>query len=173
MRALIERYSTQTFVRALGNQAEMMFDAALPTVGFMPKAKNVSSWSGRTWEETDHDLDRVYERDGVAYGAEMKNTLDYIERKELEIKLAMRTHLGLKPLFTVRMLPKNYIEMVRAAGGFSLIFKWQLYPYGHADFAREVRQQLELPVDCPQTIKEGTVRRFLNWHLKEHGLGRA
>lgn len=47
-----------------------MFDAALPRGGFVPRGWNVREYAGRRWNETEHDLDRVFIRDGVAYGAE-------------------------------------------------------------------------------------------------------
>jgi hypothetical protein len=43
----------------------------------------------------------------ATYGVEIKNTPDYIPRAELHIKLAMCGHLGLVPLFVVRMAPLN------------------------------------------------------------------
>ena len=49
----------------------------------------------------DRNLDRVFERDGIPYGAEIKNTLAYIDRGELHVKLRMCFYLGLRPLFTV------------------------------------------------------------------------
>lgn len=148
-----------------------MFDAALPTKGFMPKARKVQTWRDRQWDETDHDLDRVFERDGIAYGTEIKNRLDYIERDELEVKLRMCEHLELTPLFIVRMAPKSYIEQVRQAGGYTLLVEWQLYPFGAMELAQHVRGELLLPADCPARIADGTVQRFLKWHLDQHGLG--
>jgi hypothetical protein len=167
IRKLVQQFSLPEFGRALGAHAETMFDAALPTVGFLPKARNVREYAGRVWTKTGHDLDRVFERDGIAYGTEIKNSLDYITRDELELKLEMCRELFLKPLFIVRMAPKNYVETVRRAGGFTLIFEYQLYPHGTAQLAKVVRQELGLRVDSPRAIWDGTMQRFLNWHLKE------
>ena len=143
-----------------------MFDAALASVGFLPTARKVRTYAGRVWAATEHDLDRVFERDGVAYGAEIKNTLKYIPRDELTVKLRMCKYLGLRPLFIVRMAAKSYIHEVRLEGGFTLVFKFQLYPFGQKPFADTVREALRLPVDCPARIADGTVQRFLKWHLK-------
>ena len=165
-RKVVIAYSRTEFTRGIGRHAEMLFTAGLATVGFTVAAENVRSYKGVAWVETGHDLDRVFERDGIVYGTEIKNTLDYIELEELEIKLKMCSRLGLKPLFIMRMAPKTYIEKVRQARGFSLIFKWQLYPYGHDRFARKVRDTFGLPVDSPQAIEHGTAQRFLRWHLK-------
>lgn len=162
---LVSRFSDQMFTAGLGLQGEAMFDAALPTVGFMPKGRNVTSYNGKQWIETKHDLDRVFERDGIAYGTEIKNTLGYIEKVELITKMRMCKELGLRPLFIMRASPKSYINLIREAGGFALIFKFQLYPYGQKVFAGEVRRRLELPTDCPERIADGTLQRFLKWHL--------
>jgi hypothetical protein len=164
--ALVARFSAPTFTAGLGAQGELMFDAALPTVGFMPTARKVRTYRGKEWKETDHDLDRVFERDGIAYGAEIKNTLKYIPRNELTVKIRMCQHLGLRPLFIVRAAAKSYINEVRLLGGFTLVFKYQLYPFGQKPFADEVHEALKLPTDCPARISEGTVQRFLKWHLR-------
>ena len=131
----------------------------------MPLGRKVRSHRGMEWKETKHDLDRAFERDGVAYGIEIKNTLGYIEKSELEVKLKMCRFLGLRPLFILRFAPKSYINLIREEGGFTLIFKFQLYPYGQKAFADEVRTKLRLPTDCPARIADGTVHRILKWHL--------
>ena len=163
---LVRRYSDHKFSRALGRHGEQMFDAALPRVGMQPLARNTRSYQGKTWKETNHDLDRIFELDGIGYGVEIKNTLPYIPRDELDAKLRMCAFLDLTPLFIVRFAPKSYVHEIQQRGGFTLIFKYQLYPYGFEDMAREVKSKLRLPVDCPATIAEGTCQRFLRWHRK-------
>ena len=163
---LVSQFSDQGFTAGLGLQGEAMFDAALPTVGFLPTGRNVTSYNGKEWTESKHDLDRVFERDGIAYGTEIKNTLGYIEKVELKTKIKMCQKLGLRPLFIMRGSPKSYINLIREVGGFALIFKFQLYPYGQKAFADEVRRRLELPTDCPARIADGTMQRFLKWHCK-------
>ncbi len=148
-----------------------MFDAALPRFGFMPKGQKVRSYGGREWTETGHDLDRVFERDGICYGAEIKNTLEYIPHEEMRIKLRMCRMLGLIPLFIVGMAPKSYIEEVREDGGFTLVFKYQLYPHGHEGLAKRVKEELGIPADSHRAVYDGTVIRFLRWHRHKHGLG--
>lgn len=168
---LVSRFSEPAFTYSLGAHGEMMFDAALPTGGFMPKGLKVRSYNGVAWTETKHDLDRVFERDGIGYGAEIKNTLGYIDKEELEIKVRMCKHLGLVPLFIVRAAPKSYVFEVAEAGGFTLIFKYQLYPHGQKPFADEVKARLRLPTDSPARIEAGTVKRLLDWHLRKRAGG--
>jgi hypothetical protein len=163
---LIKRYSKPEFLHGLGAQGEMMFDAGLGGAGFRVLGRNVRSFDGKEWTATGHNLDRIYERDGVVYGTEIKNTLSYIDRKEFEVKLAMCRHLRVRPLFIARFLPKSYIHDVWQAGGFGLVFKYQLYPHGSAGFAEEVSKELGLPVGCPQRLEDGTIARFTGWHQR-------
>jgi len=167
--ALVAEFSRRPFLEAIGLHGEAMFDAALPKAGFLPRAHDVREFGGKKWTHTEHDLDRVYERDGIFYGLEIKNTLPYIPREELTIKLEMCKTLGLRPLFIARMHPKSYIEEIRQQGGYGMPFKHQLYPFGYGAFAKRVRDGLGLPVDCPRAIADGTIQRFLNWHLKTLG----
>src|ERR1700722_3057202 len=164
IRRLVLEFSDQTFTNALGAQGELLVDAALPRIGFLPMADTVRSWNGVTWPETNHDLDRVFAKDGVAYGTEIKNRLSYIPQDELDAKLGMCATLGLVPLFVARMMPKTYIEQVRLAGGFCWIMKYQFYPLAHRTLANQVRTELALPVDCPARFQDATLQRFLNWH---------
>jgi hypothetical protein len=165
LRHTVLAFSDQAFTRAVGVQGELLIDAGLPQVGFMPAARNVQSWEGRTWTETNHDLDRVFQRDGISYGAEIKNRLGYIPQPEFETKLKMCKALNLVPLFIARMMPKTYIDEVYRAGGFSLIMKYQFYPVSHRELAQRVKTDLRLPVDCPTRLADATLQRFLNWHF--------
>ena len=163
---LVAAFSSPDFTSALGSHGELMFDAALPTVGFLPRGRNIQAYNGFNWNESRHDLDRVFERDGIAYGTEIKNKLGYIEKQELDIKLKMCRMLKLRPLFIMRMAPKSYIDLIRQSGGFALIFKFQLYPLGQKALADEVRTRLRLPTDTPSRVADGTVQRFLKWHKR-------
>jgi hypothetical protein len=167
IRKLVQTFSEQPFTESLGLQGESMIDAGLPRIGFMPSAVEVRSWKDRNWIETGHDLDRVFTRDGLHYGTEIKNKLGYIDQVEFRAKLAMCNHLELIPLFIARMMPKTYIKDVSDAGGFTLIMKYQFYPYAHRELAKTIASELKLPVDCPARLNQNTLDRFLNWHLKK------
>lgn len=74
---IVRRYSAPEFAIAIGQHGETMFDAALPRAGFMYKARNVREYNGKTTSRL-KNLDRVFELDGISYGVEIKNKLDYI-----------------------------------------------------------------------------------------------
>jgi hypothetical protein len=105
----------------------------------------------------------------LAYGVEVKNTLAYIDRRDFQTKLLISRHLDIKPVFVVRMMPRHWISELQHDGGFALVMKWQLYPTSHSTLARLVREKLGLPVDAPRAVQEGTMKRFLDWHLKHLG----
>jgi len=130
-------------------------------------------FTGRFWTfgdtETGHDLDRLYGRDGIVYGAEIKNTLKYIPPYEHVTKLKMCRVLGVRPLFVARMAPKNYIKETLDAGGYTMLFGKQMYPFGHDDLVERVRERLELPVGCPKGIEAGVKENFEKAHRRMVG----
>lgn len=163
---LVQEYANPNIGAAIGLQGEAMVLDGFARRQFVLLGREVREYRGLRWEQTAHDLDFIFERDGVGYGVEVKNTLGYIERSELEIKLAMCSHLGIKPVMACRMLPKSWILDVIHAGGFALILKFQLYPWAHRDLAKRVQAELGLPVDSPRALRDGTVERFVRWHEK-------
>ena len=117
-------------------------------------------------QETNHNLDRIVTRDGIAYGIEIKNTQNYISREELRIKLRLGLYLGVTPLFIMRFAPKSYMYEINQSGGFGLLFEEQIYPWGHNALLNEVKDRLGLKVQCPRDVKEGDMQRFVTWHMK-------
>jgi len=159
--SLVSAFSTEDFSRGLGRQGEQMIDAALPRVGFIRKARDVRTYNGRTWTETGHDLDRVYQYEDLSFGTEIKNRLSYIDLKDIQTKIRICRHLRLTPLFIVRMIPKSYFDVIYREGGITLILEYQLYPHGQHRLALEVKKKLQLPVDCPPEIYDSTLQRLL------------
>lgn len=166
VRKLVLMYSDPAFTPVLGTQGELLIDAGFPRFGFMPVADTVREWQGVKWDQSGHNLDRIFVRDGVYYGVEIKNRLSYIDHQEFLTKLAMCLALRLTPLFVARMMPRTYINDVRKMGGYSMIMKYQFYPVSHRELANRVRNELGLPVDCPRRLQDSTLQRFLTWHEK-------
>lgn len=124
---IIDEYSQEQITRSCGHRAEDLFALALATHGFLPVQKKVKDYNGRSWTRTNHDLDYIFKKDNIAYGVEIKNTLGYIEKEELEVKLELCQKLGVKPLFILRFAPKTYNNMIIEAGGYAMIFECQIY----------------------------------------------
>jgi hypothetical protein len=164
MLGLLARIYDPEFTHAVGRHGELMFDAALGRHGFRTEGSNTNAWSGKTWVATNHNLDRIVVRDGVAYGVEIKNTQNYIPREELRTKLNLCKFLGLRPLFIMRFAPKSYMYEIFKSGGFGLLFEEQMYPWGHATLLKEVREKFGLKVTAPKDVKDGDMQRLLRWH---------
>jgi hypothetical protein len=161
---LVEQFSGPSFGHALGDQGEILADTAFFNHDFRIRARNVRSWNQKEWKQTGHNLDRVYERDGITYGVEIKNTLKYISAEELKIKILICNFLGLRPIVVARALPAHYIYQLDAARGFALIVGKQHYPFGHDTLAQQVREQRGYKVECSRAIEEGRLRAFIQWH---------
>jgi hypothetical protein len=163
---LVEEYSEPNIGAALGLHGETMVLEGFARTQFVMASRNTREYQGKVWVDTDHNLDFIFERDGIAYGIEVKNTLGYMERDEFLLKVKLSEWLGIKPVFVCRMLPRSWIYDLNKSGGFALILKYQLYPWTHRELARRVRDTLSLPVDAPRYLAEGTMNRFLQWHGK-------
>ncbi len=162
---VVRRYSAHEVASACGEQADMLFLNALAARQFVCVGQDVVEYHGKRWPESGHDLDFVVERDGRAYGTEVKNALDYIDREELRTKIGMCQFFGITPLFIVRAMPKSYVnDYILPARGFALVFGTLMYPFGFTELVREMRDVLGLPVDCPRAVPAGVVERFLRWH---------
>jgi len=166
--ALVHEYATSTFGELLGERGETLVHLGFSSNQFVMLGRNTREYGEKEYTATKHDLDFIFERDGRAYGVEVKNTLTYPDYDEFRIKTGIATHLGITPVFVARMLPRTWIhELNQEAGGFALILKWQLYPLSHKDLAKRVKEELGLSVDAPRVLAEQTMRRFIAWHEKK------
>ncbi len=152
---LISEYSFPAVAEALGLQGEFMVLEAFARNRFELLGKNTAQHGGVAWGQSEHDLDLIVQKDGIAYGVEVKNTLPYLRQEDFEKKREICAHLGLRPVFAVRMMPKTWIFDLQKDGGYALILKYQHYPWGHKDLARRVAAELELPVICANSIGQG------------------
>ncbi len=163
---LVEEYAHPNIGGALGLQGEFLTLEAFARHQFVLLGREVKRLGEVEWSYTDHDIDLVFEKDGVRYGIEVKNTLGYMDHTELVTKVRLSRHLGCRPVFVVRMAPKSWVYEVARQGGFVLMLKYQLYPWTHAELAKRVATELGLPVDTPRSLADGTMQRFLRYHRK-------
>jgi hypothetical protein len=160
---LVNRYSSAATDGTLGLQGEHLVLAAFARAQYTLTGESVRSHRGQAWDITEHNLDFIFEKNGAAYGIEVKNTLGHLDIEEFATKVRLSLHLGLKPVFAVRYIPKTWADALIQAGGYAMIMGFQFYPWTHADLAKEIRQKLVLPVDTPRRIEAGTMQKFENW----------
>lgn len=164
---LVEEYADPNIGGVVGLHGEFMVLEGFARTEFVMRGRNTREFAGRVWTQTGHNLDFIFERDGRAYGIEVKNTLGYMDYREFQTKVSLCQFLGIRPVFAARMLPKTWMNELIAAGGFGLIMKYQLYPWSHKELAKRVADELGLPVDAPRALREGTMSRFVVWHRKQ------
>jgi hypothetical protein len=160
---LVDQYTVAATDGALGLQGEHLVLAAFARQKFVLVAEESKTYREETWNDTNHDLDFIFERDGVGYGVEVKNTLGYLDLEEFIVKVRLSRHIGVIPIFAVRALPKTWAHALVQAGGYAMIMRYQFYPWSHKDVADNIRERLGLPVDTPRKIEQGTMDRFENW----------
>ncbi len=164
---LVGEYSQDHIMLGCGNRAEILFAEGLASRRFVPIRKKVAEYNGKKWVKSKHDLDYIFSKDNIDYGCEIKNTLGYIEKEELEVKLEMCGFFNVRPLFIMRYSPKTYNDMIINANGFALLFKAQIYEISQRDLVERIRRELGYEVDCPKAIPSGIIDRFEKWHNKQ------
>jgi hypothetical protein len=171
---IIEEYSLQEVSRGCGEWAENLFLVALMAHGFsfassdIAEQRNTRRYADKQWSETMHQLDFIVARDGIVYGAEVKNTWDYIPPSELRLKQRMCEFFGIKPLFIWRFAPKSYMWEIIEGGGYGMIFKAHIFPPTQQKLVEKIKGVLNLECDCPRRIPDGILQRFVNWHVKKN-----
>jgi hypothetical protein len=166
---LVGQYSDPSVCASLGLHGETMILGGFARKQFVLRGEHTREFGGRRWTETGHDPDFIFERDEVAYGVEVKNSLSYMEQDEFRIKIRLCKHLNVRPVFAVRMLPRPWIIELVSAGGYAMILKYQLYPWTHARLAKRVPGDFGLPRFLHLRPRVRTVMCLLNEFLKEHG----
>lgn len=144
--ALAAEYSSQRISKATGDYAETLALLGLSRVRLTLVDRSTRNYRGKKWSETEHDLDFILEKNGRAYGVEVKNTFSYMPADELDIKIAMCQHLGLRPPFIVRNRHAIQWEQMGQAGGLLYVFKSKIFPPGHEPLVDRIWQQMRLPV---------------------------
>jgi len=163
---IVAEFSQSHIMLSCGNRAEILFAEGLASRGFMPILKKVTEYEGKKWTRTKHDLDYVFKKDNMVYGCEIKNTLAYIDKDELEIKLEMCKHFNITPLFIMRYSPKTYNDLIINNKGLILIFKAQIYDLSQKELVQKIKENLGYEVDCPKAIPGGILDRFERLHNK-------
>ena len=120
---ILQQDASPAINRMVGKHAETIFKWGFRSLGFSIVSEDADSYQGRHWTRTGHDLDFIAQKDSLAYGVEIKNTFDYMDMEELEIKLDMCDYLGLIPFFICRHRAKSHLEKVQEHNG-------QLYIFG-------------------------------------------
>jgi hypothetical protein len=174
---LVNRYSSPVNSDMIGKHLESLVRAELRAQSFTIEGSHTNSFNRRQWTRTDHNLDFIatHSSGHLSIGVEVKNTLDMIEAEEIDIKIEICKFLGIIPVFAVRWI-KPYINCINRQGGFSWVFKTQMYPLGQDKFVRELfarlsvtnrtdarGHELQFPVTVRTELPPISVQKFQDW----------
>lgn len=163
---VVRAYSDPNISKGTGDQAEIQCLHLFKSNSFNILDRNTKEYNGTVWTKTGHDLDFIVEKDGIVYGVEVKNWFPYIEDDLYDIKLDICSHLGIRPLFFLRMASYSQIEKANNQGGIMLIFKSKIFPPGNEQLVRDIWNRMRLPVSIWQDIPVGVTRNLLSLHKK-------
>ena len=154
---LIGEYSHHEVTKAIGDHAEQLVLAGFSEKQFVQRGRNTNEFNGRKWTKTDHELDFIFERDGLAYGVEVKNVLGYVGLgEEIRTKTELCAFLGVRPVFVARY------DLFKA-NGFGLLYDVQMYHPLLKDLAKRMRDALGLPIEVLGSLPNGSMDRFVGW----------
>lgn len=159
----VNEYSDPQNSKMVGDHLEDVVKAELKAQEFKIVGIHTNEYNGRKWDRTEHDLDFIGELKGsrLAIGVEVKNTLNIMSPEEIDIKIDICNKLKIVPIFAVRWM-KPYMECIRLQGGFSWIFKTQMYPRGNEEFTQSLFNKLSIeekknsrgyPLQFPVTVR--------------------
>jgi hypothetical protein len=142
---LVNLYLSPRVTSALGKHLEGLAKYELKVKGFEIVGESTRGYNGMSWTKTRDNLDivAVHRSKGLAVGVEVKNTLDLIERREVQLKIEMCEHLGLTPLFAVRWIGPR-AGLVMKHDGIIWEFKTQVYPPGFESLVEEIVHRFSL-----------------------------
>lgn len=163
---ITRRYSDISVSRATGGQAEFWALHLFKSNSFSIADRNTREYQGIVWTKTGHDLDFIIEKDGIAYGVEVKNKFPYVDDDLYDTKLDICMHLRLKPLFFFRMASYLQIKKAKKQGGRVIVFKSKIFPPGNEQLVNEIWNKMRLPVSIWRDVPQPITRSLITYHEK-------
>lgn len=176
----VDSYSSQRNSDMLGKHLESLVKAELRAQGFEIEGIHTKKYKDKEWTKSEHNLDFIakHKDSELVIGVEVKNTLNVMDPKEIDVKIEICKELGITPVFAVRWM-KPYMDCIRLQGGFSWVFKTQMYPLGNEIFTKELYQKmsaeektntkgkpLQFPIIVRTELPEKSVNSFVSWVQK-------
>ena len=160
MARIVEEYCSPDITRDVGLIGQELFKVAYARYGYALKKEDAREFNGRTWEKSKKDLDFIVEKRGKYFGCEVKNTLGYIEKKELDEKLEMCGYFGVIPIFILRSSPTVWNDEIIRKGGYVQVFDTQIFPPGRKRLVDKMKGELGLPVLTSERIPDSIMERL-------------
>ena len=157
---LVEEYCNPDITQEIGLIGQELFKVAYARYGYRLIKEDAREFNGKIWERSKKNIDFIVEKNGAYFGCEVKNTLGYIDKNELDEKIDMCRFLGLIPIFVMRYSPTVWNNEVYEKGGFVQIFETQIFSPGRKKLVNRLREELKLPVLTSTRIPDSIMERI-------------
>jgi hypothetical protein len=157
---LVEEYCDPDIAKDIGLFGQEMFKVAYARHGYKLIKEDATEFDGKTWGRSEKNLDFIVEKHGLFLGCEVKNTLRYIPKDELDEKMEMCLFFGIIPIFIVRYSPTVWNFEIYKKGGLVQIFEKQIYPPGRGRLVNRLREELNLPVLTSERVPDSIMERL-------------
>ena len=157
---LVEEYCSPEITQDVGLIGQEMFKVAYARFGYRLIKEDAGEFNGKVWRRSKKDLDFIVEKNGAYFGCEVKNTLGYIDKNEIDEKIDMCKFFGIIPVFIMRYSPTVWNNEIYEKGGFVQIFDKQIFPPGRKKLVDRLREELKLPVLTSTRIPNSIMDRI-------------
>lgn len=118
--------------------------------------KGVNEYKGRK-STINNNIEYVAEKDGIEYGIEVKNGLNYPD--DLYWKFTVATELETIPLIISRWLNPAQVPLIEGLGGTQIVYKDSIYSTTYKSMIEEARTILGTPVIAMDEIDDDYFNR--------------
>jgi len=140
--------------RIAGFHAQELWKDAFISLGYELKShQDVREFEGRV-ATVNNTIDFIVERDGIRFGVEVKNDLEY--PKDLDKKFQVAVELDTIPVFVVRNVTPTSSKHIRKYGGLVKIYETSIYPAAYADTINQCVETVGYPVIALDEITQKT-----------------
>ena len=143
----VEFYSSDEIDAAVGALGEHVVSSCFTSINSRFEGRNTNEYQGKKWTSTDHNLDFIASKDGIAYGIEVKNTFDYIDDKDSTSRcFRCVLTLGIIPVCIFRFARYDYLTKIKQVGGQIFMYRSKLFPLWAQEQIHSLWEDTLLPV---------------------------
>jgi predicted RecB family endonuclease len=158
-----KKLDLSTFVSELsspaGFHAQELWRDVFRDLGYEIVKEDVSEFEGRK-ATIGGDIDFIARIDGISFGVEVKNGLEY--PKDLANKVQIAIELGTIPVLVMRRIPWDVYQNLKKYGVLAKIYETSILPAVYQSVVEECKSILGMPLIALDKISSGPIK-----HLQE------
>jgi predicted RecB family endonuclease len=140
-------YAEEVWYNAFRERGWRVYPERIEEIGNVRKFRDLEAT-----RDTKVGIDFIVEKDGIAYGVEVKNKLPY--PSQLLEKIIVMVDLGLIPLIIARWLNPSQINAIKKLGGFYVVYKTAIYSPTYKELIDKAVKVLGFPIECRDKVDD-------------------